>query len=98
VSPVRRLVPLAPLLLLCGCFTSGADFRDDAERFIRDSEEMHAEIGVGGFESAQCDGPETKAVGTTFSCTGVDDQGRTWEFAGEIVEGDQYVLTVSRAP
>ena len=84
--------------LIAGCFTSGTNFRDDAQEFIVENEEMHAELGVKGFESAECDGPESKTVGTKFTCVGIDDQGRTWEFGGEIVEGDQYVLTVSRAP
>ena len=62
------------------------------------NEEVHAELGVTGFESVECESPPRKDVGTTFDCTGIDDQGRTWEFEGEIIEGDQYVITVSRFP
>ena len=94
----RRLLPPLLALPLAGCFTSGADFAADAEEFILTSGEVHAELGVAGFESAECESPPRRDVGITFACTGVDDQGRTWEFEGEIIEGDQYVLTVSRFP
>jgi hypothetical protein len=95
---VRRHLPLLLALPLAGCFTSGSDFAADAEEFILTNEEVHTELGVTGFQSADCDSPPRSDVGVTFGCTGVDDQGRTWEFEGEIIEGDQYVLTVSRFP
>ena len=98
VLGVRRLLALFSVLALAGCFTSGSDFASDAEEFIRTNEEVHAELGVTGFRSVECESPPRKDVGTTFDCTGVDDEGRTWEFEGEIIEGDRYVVTVSRFP
>lgn len=95
---MRRLLPLLLAIPLAGCFTSGSDYAADAEEFILTNGEVHAELGVTGFRSAECMSPPRKDVGTTFDCTGVDDQGRTWEFEGEIIEGDKYVLTVSRFP
>ena len=95
---MRRLLPLLLAIPLAGCFTSGSDYAANAEEFILTNGEVHAELGVTGFQSAECVSPPRKDVGTTFDCTGVDDQGRTWEFEGEIIEGDQYVLTVSRFP
>ena len=93
----RLLAPLSAIPL-AGCFTSGSDFAADAEDFILTNDEVHAELEVTGFQSVECENPARKDVGTTFRCTGVDDQGRTWEFEGEIIEGDQYVITVSRFP
>lgn len=95
---MRRLLPLLLALPLAACFTSGSDYAANAEEFILTNTEVHAELGVTGFQSAECESPPRSEVGTTFDCTGVDDQGRTWEFQGEIIEGDQYRLTVRRAP
>ena len=92
------MLALSLAVPLAGCFTSGSDFASDAEEFILTNEEVHAELDVTGYRSVECESPPRKDVGTTFGCTGVDDQGRTWEFEGEIIEGDRYVITVSRFP
>ena len=48
--------------------------------------------------SAECEEPENRDTGTTFTCTAVDDNGGVWEFEAEIGDGDSYVLNVSRYP
>ena len=84
-------------LVLAGCFTSTTDFQDNAANFILYDENMHENLGV-GFVSAECEEPENRDTGTTFTCTAVDDNGGVWEFEAEIGDGDSYVLNVSRSP
>jgi len=94
---VRRAVVLAPPLVLVGCFTTAADFKDDAETFIEDNQELSNALQV-DFTSATCQQPERQDVGTTFPCTALDDQSRSWEFSVEITGSNQYEVNVSRRP
>ena len=93
----RLLWFVAGTLLLTGCFTTTTDFQNDAANFILTNDAMHEDLGV-GFVSADCEEPENRDIGTTFLCTAVDDGGELWEFEAEIVDGDEYVLNLSRSP
>ena len=84
-------------LLLTGCFTTTADFRSDAEDFIRTNDELRAALET-SFPTATCEEPANRDTGTTFPCTAVDDQDRTWEFEIVIVDDNEYQVNVSRYP
>lgn len=87
---------------LAGCFTTAADFRADAEKFIlNDADLAQALSGDGSevdFVEATCEEPASKDVGTTFTCNAKDGTGADWEFAVEIQESNNYDVTVSRFP
>jgi hypothetical protein len=86
---------------LTGCFTTAADFGDDAETFIVENDELRAALfGDTGaaFESAACVDPDNQDVGTTFPCTAVDSTGDTWEFEIEITSASEYEVNVARRP
>ena len=86
-------------MLLAGCFTTSADYQHDAEEFILTNEELASAAGTEGdpltFESATCEKPERQDAGTTFACTGIDEQGRIWEFEVEIQAQNTYVVNVA---
>jgi len=101
---VRPIVPLALLALgavVSGCFTSAADFQDDAETFILEDDGLEdalfADSGV-TFATATCAEPQNQDVGTTFPCTGTDSEGRVWEFEIVITSKSEYEVNVSRRP
>ena len=83
--------------LLSGCFTTTADFRGDAEDFILTDEGLREAVAT-SFSSATCEEPPDRDVGTTFPCTAVDREGRTWEFEIVILDGNEYRVNVSRYP
>ena len=86
---------------LAGCFTTAADFKSDAEKFIVEDADLTAALfpdGDGGFDSATCEEPESQDVGTTFTCNAVDDNGADWEFEVVIQESNKYEINVSRFP
>ena len=82
---------------MSGCFTSTADFQNDAERFILEDEGL-AEALETTFETADCEEPVDQNEGTTFTCEGVDSGGETWEFEIVILESNEYEVNVSRFP
>ncbi len=84
-------------LALSSCFTTTADYRQKAEEFIVEDEDVAAELGV-SLVSATCEEPADQEVGTVFACTAVDDTGGTWGFDVEIAESDRIELTVSDQP
>lgn len=94
---MRATVLLASPLLLAGCFTTTADFKNDAEDFIVENENLSDSLEV-AFTSATCQEPERQDVGTMFTCDAVDDQNRTWEFTIEITGENEYEVNVSRFP
>jgi hypothetical protein len=105
--PVMRPALLATSVLcgtavLGGCFTTSADYQHDAEEFILNNEDLASAAGTEGdpltFESATCEKPESQDAGTTFACTGIDDQQRVWEFEVDIQAENTYVVNVSRDP
>ncbi|MGI9644486.1 MAG: hypothetical protein ACR2O6_04170 [Ilumatobacteraceae bacterium] len=91
------LVAACSALLLAGCFTTTADFKNDAENFILETEELVDGLGT-TFASATCQEPDNQDVGTTFPCTAIDDEGRSWEFEIEITGSNEYAVNVSRFP
>jgi hypothetical protein len=92
-----RLVVLAfaGLTVLTGCFTTSADFKSDAEDYIRDDVAPALEAE---FTSVVCDEPPTQNVGTTFTCTATDASGGVWEFENSIDGKNQYTVDVTRQP
>lgn len=87
-------------VLSTGCFTTSADFRTDAERYIRTNDRLREALLADGeiFTEVACDQPASRAVGETFPCRATDTTGAAWEFAVEITGTTDYQVTVSRAP
>jgi hypothetical protein len=90
---------------LAGCFTTTADFADDAEQFIVENEGLRSALRDGGqlaptasFTTATCTDPEDQDVGTTFPCTATDSGGAVWEFEIVITDDNGYEVSLSRAP
>ena len=90
---------------LSGCFTTTADFSNDAEEFIVENEGLRDALRDGGqlaptasFATATCTDPENQDVGTTFPCTATDSTGAVWEFEIEITDDNEYEVNLSRAP
>lgn len=86
---------------LSGCFTTTADFRDDAETFIEEDEALREALFPDSdttFTTATCVEPENQDEGTTFPCTAIDSVGDTWEFEIVITGSNEYEVNLSRAP
>ena len=86
---------------LAGCFTTAADFRDDAETFIEENEELRSALfpdSDATFTSATCVDPENQDVGATFPCTATDSNGDVWEFEIVITSSSEYEVNVARRP
>ena len=84
-----------------GCFTTAADFGNDAETFIEQNDELRVALfGDSGtsFETATCVAPENQDEGTTFPCTAIDTDGDSWEFEIVITGSSEYEVNVSRRP
>jgi len=99
---MRRHLPFSPFVviagvLLAGCFTSTADFQNDAEDFILENEGL-AEAVDTTFVTADCEEPVDQNAGTTFACDATDNDGDTWEFEIAILESNEYEVNVSRFP
>jgi hypothetical protein len=86
---------------VAGCFTTAADFRNDAENFIEQNEELRVALfedsGV-SFSTATCAEPDNQDEGTTFPCTATDTTGATWEFEIVITGSSEYEVNVARRP
>jgi hypothetical protein len=96
--PVRVLGPLVlGALALSGCFTTAADFREEAETFILQDESVADGLGV-ALESATCDEPPDQEVGTVFGCTATDVNGDEWGFEVVIAESNGIEVSVSERP
>jgi hypothetical protein len=80
---------------LAGCFTTSADFSNDAETYIETT--VAESLGV-EFESVECAEPESQDVGTRFECTAVDAAGGTWVFDNEISAKNEFTVNVDRRP
>lgn len=91
----RALLAGLATVVLAGCFTTAADFKSDAEDFIR--REVATELGV-EFTSVTCVEPVNQDVGTRFACTAQDANGGNWEFDNEIYETNRFEVNVSRRP
>jgi hypothetical protein len=101
-SPLVGVASLAALTVgLAGCFTTAADFRNDAENFIEENDDLREALFSGSdtaFETATCVEPENQDEGTTFPCTAIDTAGATWEFEIEITGSSEYEVNVARRP
>jgi len=82
------------LVVVTGCFTSTADFREEAETFIVDE----VAIDDVSFLSAVCEEPAQQDPGTVFGCTAIDDQGATWTFDVTIEEDNRILVSVGDRP
>lgn len=98
----RSTVIVASLgFLLSACFTTTADFREDAETFIVENDELRAALfpdSDAGFVAATCTEPTDRDEGTTFPCTATDSNDATWEFEIVITGSNEYEVNLSRAP
>ncbi len=84
-----------------GCFTTAADFRNDAEEFIEQNGELRAALfpdSDDGFTSATCAEPANQDEGTAFPCTATDTTGAEWEFEIVITGSSEYEVNVARRP
>jgi len=101
----RSLVSAAALVALAagaaGCFTTAADFRNDAEDFIEQNDELRAALFPDtddSITSATCAEPANQDEGTTFACTATDTTGASWEFEIVITGSSEYEVNVARRP
>ncbi len=84
-----------------GCFTTAADFRNDAETFIEENEELRSALladSANTFATATCAEPANQDEGTTFPCSATDSLGDVWEFEIVITGTSEYEVNLSRAP
>jgi hypothetical protein len=92
---------VAAAAALTGCFTSTADFREDAETFIESDERLRAAAffdTAGSFVEATCDEPASRDEGETFACTATDSNGDLWEFEIVITGTTEYEVVIARRP
>jgi len=82
---------------LSGCFTTTADFRDEAEQFIVEDSGIAESLEV-GMTSATCEEPRDQEVGTVFACTAIDANGDQWGFDVTIADSDSIEVSVSERP
>ncbi len=82
---------------LSGCFTTTADFREEAEQFIVEDPGIAESLGV-SMTSATCDEPRNQEAGTVFACTAIDENGGQWGFEVTIADSDSIELSVSERP
>jgi len=101
----RSLVSAAALVALtgvaAGCFTTAADFRNDAEEFIEQNDELRSALFPDtddNITSATCAEPPNQDEGTTFPCTATDTTGAEWEFEIVITGSSEYEVNVARRP
>lgn len=86
---------------LSACFTTAADFGNDAETFIVENDDLREALFADTattFVDATCVDPENRDVGTTFPCTAHDSTDATWEFEIVITGSTEYEVNVSRFP
>jgi Domain of unknown function (DUF4333) len=100
-----QLIAIAAMVALpiglSACFTTTADFQDDAETFIVENDELREALlaeADARFVDATCAEPTDQEEGTTFACTATDSNGATWEFEIEITSSSEYEVNLSRAP
>lgn len=102
--PAMRIITPALATVCCtialaGCFTTSADYQNDAEEFILTNDDLAAAAGTDDdplvFESATCEKPESQDAGTTFSCSAIDELARAWMFEVEIQAESTYVVNVA---
>lgn len=95
---VARLgLVVGALVAVTGCFTSTADFREEAETFIVDEVTIPGETDV-SFAAATCEEPASQDPGTVFGCTATDNEGATWTFDVTIEEDNRILVSVDERP
>ena len=78
----RLIVGVVALAGLLGaCSADETDYRDAAEKYIRDQ--------LGDDAKAECQDPASTAVGTIFTCTGTDAAGATTSWEAQITKKDE---------
>lgn len=91
---MRVLAGLCLCVALSGCFTTSADFQEEAESFIVDDPGIVDALGV-AMVSATCEEPVDRDVGRTFSCSAVDVDGEDHAFQVEITGETSFEVTVA---
>jgi chloramphenicol-sensitive protein RarD len=91
VGHTRRTaaVAAAAAVVLSSCGAGTAEFRRQAEAFI-ESRDMR-DVQGHTYTDATCIEPTSTDVGTTFTCTALDERRRDWEFTVVVTE-DQGIL------
>jgi hypothetical protein len=102
MGQIERVVGAVAIGLLAGvgvtgCFTTTADYREQAESFILDDESIADGLGV-AIVSVTCDEPTNQDVGTTFGCTAIDENDGEWAFEVEIEESNRIGVSVTERP
>lgn len=82
-------------VLLTGCFTTSADFKNDAEDYIDSTVAEALEVD---FTEVTCEDPGSQEVGTQFRCTATDTDGGQWEFLNTIDAENEYTVDLDRRP
>jgi chloramphenicol-sensitive protein RarD len=96
VSHTRKTaaVAVAAAAVLSSCGAGAAEFRRQAEAFIESRDMRDAQGHT--YSNATCEEPTSTDVGTTFTCTALDEQRRDWEFTVVVTE-DQGILVADGA-
>lgn len=102
-QPLASIAALAIALAvgLTGCFTTAADFSDDAESYIIENDTLSNALFPDSdttFTAATCDEPADQEVETRFACTATDSDGGEWEFTMVITGSSDYEVNVARYP
>ena len=92
---IPSLVGLA-VLGVTACSPDEADFKDEGEEFINDSDEIEQAVGS-DVSDAVCEEPTSKDVGTTYTCTATDAAAASYTFTVEIT-GDKELTVQEFAP
>jgi hypothetical protein len=90
-------LPVTCTLALSACFTTTADFREEAEQFIVEDPSIAESLDV-AMTSATCEEPPDREAGTVFACTAIDANGDQWGFDVTIADSDSIELNVSARP
>lgn len=93
----RCVLVFGAIVVVTGCFTSTADFRDEAETFIVDEVAIPDEPDL-SFSAATCEEPTRQDPGTVFGCTAIDNDGATWTFDVTIEEDNRILVSVDERP
>jgi hypothetical protein len=98
-EPVQRprlaLLLVAATALLTGCFTTSADYKRDAEKYV---DSAVADVLEVDFVSVECEEPRTQDVGEHFPCNAVDSDGGEWVFDLEITGKHEFTVNLDRSP
>lgn len=93
---MARIAAMAGLLVLgvVACSESTFDPAATAEQGIRD--QIAVELGIGS--DVACDAPTGSEVGTTFRCRADAEDGTSYEFVAEILDGEVVATSLDVRP